>query len=441
MSGPKVMTLSEDEIRRREEQEKLRREEEERLLLVQEKIRESEKANRLLYSLSDFQKKLAQVIHIKEAEAISINITKQVDALQKLLANWNSVLSTKNNKAIKEYINNLHILTRNTKTTMQAFEKDISDVRTHYIEDLMKTVSQKTGKKKKEANPIVPEIPQSVISSEFNRLKDLLESIEQRGKRVRFSPFPDAEAILMDLKKSVTNGKREAFMDYEEIHRIDVFQIRPLLDKLEKKEKEYDLLDSKLSKELAIYHALCKEFEIEPKQFLFAEESILEIRSATAEIIQRENPFFCCSEYMEKMRSLLSGMGYSYIGEKEEDRKIYRQLYHIHDNVVLHVIYDSTGRVTMEVALEDDHSRMPLKHEVEQMVKEQISFCNGFSTIFREIETSGLALDKAMLYPADPSFATVIDSSGFDKVADNSADYLMFESTETKYLAEEELDA
>jgi hypothetical protein len=252
---------------------------------------------------------------------------------------------------------------------------------------------------------------EDLAKEEAARVLHFIQSLCERAEAVGIKE-DEASALLTNVEELVAEG-RDAFSLYEEIHRIDVMQIRPLRDVIEKEEKRQDELDERLSAELSKYHVLCREQGIEPKKFAFAEESVEAIRYECAGLIQKGSAQSDLRILMKNIRESLVELGYSYLGEKEEDRDYAREIYRIHDDVILHVIYDSTGRVTMEVAVEDDKDREPHPREVEKLVKEQVSFCTEYEKIFHTINQKGLEFRKENLYPVSPDFAQVINTSEF----------------------------
>ena len=182
-----------------------------------------------------------------------------------------------------------------------------------------------------------------------------------------------------------------------------------------------------------------------PKKFAFEEASIEAIRYECAGILAGSTQNGDLRILMKNVRESLVKLGYSYLGEKEEDRDFAREIYRIHDDVILHVIYDSTGRVTMEVAVEDEKDREPHPREVEKLVKEQVNFCSEYEKIFHAINEKGLAFRKENMYPVSPDFAQVINTSGFVNAGAGSAagaaavdDYFeMYGLRESKYLVAE----
>ena len=106
------------------------------------------------------------------------------------------------------------------------------------------------------------------------------------------------------------------------------------------------------------------------------------------------------------------------------------------ENAVLHVIYDSEGKVTMEVAAADDTDREPHPREVDTIVKEQEKFCDAYESVFERINEKGVSFRKEMMCPCGPEFAQVINVSEFEKSADEEAQTFdeMYADRKTKYL-------
>ncbi len=281
-------------------------------------------------------------------------------------------------------------------------------------------------------------IPMETAKGEVLRLINLLEDLCSRAKVLSLE-CPEIAGYLAQIEEISRDDGRDGFSIFTEIHEIDVKRIRPLREKIENKEREADLLDEQLSRELARYHMLCKAEGIKPKKFAFAKSSIEEIRYECGKILSSRDKDGDLRLLRKQIRETLEKTGYVYLGEKEEDFNFKREVYRIHDDVVLHVIYDSEGKVTMEVAVMDEKDRMPQPREVERIVKEQVKFCTDYEKIFDLINANGLAMKKEAEYPVSPDFAQIINTSEFTCADDADAAkedlfYEYYQSRELKYL-------
>ena len=247
-----------------------------------------------------------------------------------------------------------------------------------------------------------------------------------------------AREIAKELREILSDEEKDTYSVFIEVHRLDVRKIRPLREQIEDMEREADALDELLSAELARYHMLCMEAGINPKKFPFRQESLEAIRYECGKLLAGRSENSDIRLLMKRVRESLSKLGYEYLGEKEEDLDFYREIYRIHDHVVLHVMFDSTGKVTMEVAVEDDRDRLPHEREVEMLVQEQVKFCDEYEKIFQLINEQGMLFQKEAMFPPSPEFAQVINRSEFACEKDAAGDYScdMYLDRKEKYLME-----
>ena len=431
MSGPKV--LSAQEI-------KMRAVTEEHLRLVQERIRKTEVLRRKMKEIDDVQLVLSQIAEDPRAQEISSQLTRLADQGRSLCNVSTETASAKNNDRLKKHIDDLDKLTRSLTPQVKSLKKEALTFRDQYVRSLIDAdfSSGRYVVETPDRQIIVfapPAVSDTLIEKEKKRLTKLILNIEERANRIHALKNTDFSSLHGMIRKILGTGSRENHMIYQDLHQFDVCSLQPLLESLEAAEEAYDLLDTELSRELAVYHTVCSEYGIPPQRFPFSVRSVQEIRYATAAIIQEYGQNRSCTELMVRVRKILTNCGYTYIGDKEETRQIFRQIYRIHDQTILHVIYDSSGRVTMEVAIEDDTERAPIGREIEQIISDQDSFCQSFEQIFTELNREGLRMKKDLLCPCGSEFAQIIDTSGFSMIpeAKTEIDYSVFESPETKY--------
>ena len=429
MSGPKY---SEAELAM------MRAIEEERRRLCQDIAREVERLKRCLNDIKNLGKKAVLVHEEKEVSGIITKLESYQEAIKKEVGVLESVVGSRNNDTIRNALEAADFDYDSFDKYMSESEKKIMKCREKRIEKHLEKIAQIRQKSIQTAETGETEkreiIPKEFLDSEINRIKLLLDNLDKRADAVFLSK--DEPEKLRDCVMAVLDDtERDNYSMYEELNRIEINKIEPFERKIKKLEKEADELDRKLSAELATYHRICAEIGVEPKKFQFRKESIEEIRYACAELLDQCDLSVDLSALMKGIKESLTGLGYSYLGEKEENRDLYRQIYGIHDNIILHVIYDSTGRVTMEVAIKDNISRVPQPREKEGIVKEQEKFCKDYEKIFDAVNRQGIALRKKAEMPCNPAFAKVINTSEFTCPEQSTDDYYEYYSDRTtKYL-------
>ena len=432
MSGP--VFLSPEQIR-------MRAEAEERLRLVQDQFRKSESVKRLMNGIEDVQKILAQVAEISCAKEISRKLSAFTRQCQRALDKWESLSSTTRNEELRQYNAELDQILEAIPSQVEKLRAEAVSVRDSYVKGLLRSIpvpeEHRTGME--DARILVferPEIPPELVRTENARLLEQLDSMKSRADRIKALRGTDFSALRAEIKDISGTGRRDNGMVYQDLHQLDVMVLQPLNNKLEEAEAAWDRLDQELSRELAVYHAVCAEYGIVPRAFTFRPQSVQEIRYATADILQHHCLTVNCKEIIDRVRGILIGLGYAYIGEKEEDRQVVRHIYRIHDRSILHVIFDSTGRVTMEVAMESEEDRTPSGREAQQIVSDQGAFCKGFEHLLECLNRDGLAMKKDMLCPGGEEYAQMISTSGFTKAPESrtSFDYSIYEMPEKKYL-------
>ena len=437
MSGPKVMSA--EEIRMMEEERERQRIEqakrEERMRLVQAQFRKSDILKRQIGLANEMQAALATVIDNPDAAEISERLHSLTKVNQQAIDSWTAVEQSTDNDTLKHHVDKLDEAIAAGENYINSVRKPIEAMRTAYIDTMM-------SKAEKYRNTTVgytitdehTDIPEEALGNEAQRILAQISALKPRVVDAGLD-MDALVAIEKQINESISDRNRERWMIFEEIHRVDVFHLRPFHATLERQEEENDALEAELSDALAKYHSLCSLYHIEPVRFPFRRESLDSIRYACGDLMERFSQTVNCEEIMKRVRAALSGFGYRYIGQKEEDRKVYRQVYRIHDNTILHVVFDSTGRVTREVAIEDNCDRLPFAREISSIVEEQGTFCRSFEKIFESLDAHGLSMRKDMMCPCGAEYAQIINTSGFAKEqARDDFDYSIYSSRKRKYL-------
>ena len=436
MSGPKVMSV--EEIRRTEEErEQLRQEQarrEERMRLVQARFRKAEVLARQIGIAGELQAALLPVLEEPGAADLAANLAALERANRQAVDAWPAVEASDDNEALQRHVAGLDAAIGEAEKRLSAARHPIEAMRMAYFDRMMKRVERQPGVSAQPAP--AADVPEALLEGESRRLLGLLEDLRSRAGEADMDRAP-LDALEGQVRQNLSDRNRERWMILEELHRIDVFRLRPFQAALERREAENDALDAELSEALAQYHSLCSLYRVEPRRFPFRRESLAEIRCACGDLMERFRQAEDCGAILERVQAALTGLGYRFLGEKEEDRRILRQVYRIHDRTVLHVVFDSTGRVTMEVGIEDDVDRLPYAREIGAIVEEQGAFCRAFEGIRQSLDGQGLTTRKELLCPCGAEYAQIINTSGFaGKEAGKSFDYGVYASRRRKYSRE-----
>ena len=422
MSGPKISKA---------ELERIRQEEEERRVLFQGLVRLRDELQRRKDEVMLSHAMLVPVFEKSDVDQHLHRLGELEKQIDQSLSTIENALAKGVNQEMRGVLDNLADTHSNDSQIIVDADKCGSQIRDEMLMQYLKQAGT-TGHSSDQAIAISDEM----VTFETQRLLSLLSVLESRAKKVKIS-VSDVRAIRKELKSVTEDTGRDNLSIYEAVHRIDVYKVRRIRNLIEKIEAENDALDQRLSDELAKYHVLCAEMGITPQKFPFRAESIAAIQYEIGKLIaERKEKSFDIRAVMKHIRESLSDCGYTYIGEKEDSLQIIREAYRIHDNVILHVVYDSSGRVTMEVAIEDQMDRLPHQREINQIVKEQEHFCQDYEEIFRRINENGLALRNVALYPSSPDFAEIVNTSAFicqGTEADRSY-YDYYISRDKKYL-------
>ena len=428
MSGPKVSAA---------ELKRIKKNEEEKRRLLQALIRLKEQHKRMLTEISNIT--LSATVAMDDA-AVRLemeSLGKVRKETEESLKRIESALQWGTKEKPAELIESLTVRQKENEKVLLNSKEIIDEKRKAALEKKMSAFAAGRNETTNVGDSSETKDNQSMETAlnEAKRLTLLLESLIKRAEDVDVEPALAAE-VFDEIKRLTEEPGRDGFSVYNDIHRLDLFKIRPFEKEVERKEKEADELDEKLSEELAVYHSLCHAAGITPKKFAFAESSVFEIRYECGKILESMDESSEIRQLMRTVRESLMELGYVYLGEKEEDKKFFREIYRVHDSVILHVIYDSEGKVTMEVAVEDEKERAPHPREVDGIVKEQEKFCDAYERIFDKINEKGVALTKEMMCPVSADFAQVINTSGFDKsgCGKENPDYEMYADRKKKYL-------
>ena len=425
MSGPKITAAELEAMRKREEEKRQ---------LVQAIYREANALDRLDKTGSQLYVLLRPIYEEPGVEQLAEGILDIQRQIRQIRAGVSDCEHSQN-EHLKEALSKLEGFKTRTAAALEQVRSESESIRERHFE---RALSQYKAPQSQAADGKKDAHARQCIADETKRLATALDMLEERAKAVNISTA-EISKIRGRIAASVEDSDRPADMVYQELHRIDVFEFRPLRDRIEKMEAEADKLDAQLSLELAKYHTLCVEAGESPRKFPFSDASVNAIRYETGRLVDKlSNHTVDIPLMMQKVRQSLSEYGYEYIGEKCEKLQVYRELYRVHDNVVLHVVYDSEGHITMEVAVEDDCDRDPDAQETELLVQEQESFCEAFETIFALINERGLVLRKEHLYPCSPDFAEVINVAEFERAeAAYDATFDLYRDYHMKYLEED----
>jgi len=427
MSGPKVLSPEEIEAQRLAE---------ERLNLLQEINQKHQELQRQIDKGELAIARLDCVGNEGEIKSLSNRIEQHCGKTSKLAMEIKKAYQTTDNEKIKVYLNLLENAINQNSSDMMKDIRKAESIHKRFVEARVSSLASAPDSVQK-INQV--DLSEKDIQQEYQFMLKTCEILEKRGKRIHFDTS-EVSRILSDIKLCIRDSNRERRMIYEELHRIDVFRLSVIRRKLDEAESDFDMLDKKLSDLLASYYNVCQCMGVKPKKFPFSEKSIHEINYECSRLktqrVGRPNH----SDSLRKVRNALNTMGYHFLGEKNEGNAVYRQIFRVPDtvNTVIHVLFDADGKVTMEVAVEDQCERLPTARETETIVSAQHSFCNVFEDIFTALNRNGLGLSLEEDYPCGPEFAQVIDTSDFDyePAEEEAFDEEEYMNPETKYMWE-----
>ena len=414
MSGPK---LSEAEL------EKLRRQEEEKRKAYQDLVRERDTLTRALSRLERLERTLIPLRSIQGMSDLSNDVRNREKKVRDAIDRVKKAMDNNRTEEMKKVMDKTVSEFSSLEDFLNEAETKAFQAQSEYMENAMKQFkstdsSKESGKseKSKETGYIAVEatvIPTEIINSEIERIRDQLEDLENRAPAAHISA-QDVKTIRQKFEKVAQDSGRTSVSMYNAVHQIDLALVRPMESRIRRIERQNDELDKKLSDELARYHELCSECGVEPKLFPFSEDSVTAIRYECGKLLDHLDDVSVSDTLMENVRNILTEHGYQYLGEKEESRKVRREIYRFHDNVIIHVVYDARGHMTMEVAYQDTVTREPGTMEIENIVKEQENFCGVYDTLFDAINKAGTAMRDVTRYDCDSRFARVINTTEFN---------------------------
>ena len=433
MSGPKISAT---------EMKRLHLFEEDRRRLLQDLVRQKDILRRRLADLNDLQRKMLPFCseeEIKETVAAVGTIDKTCRDSIPII---DAALDDGTNIKMKEMLDLVKKVHENDEDRIRQAQELVSQFRENFFKKKAESrretgggsvAGSAAGSRREEI------FSKEEVSEEIGRIQSLLENLEQRAQDLNVPDVKDkVRGLSEEVRLIAADEEMDSFSAFTEVHRLDVMKIRPLREQIEELEREADALDELLSAELARYHMLCMEAGEQPKKFPFEKSSLEAIRYECGKMLSDRAGERDIRLLMKRVRDSLQKAGYVYLGEKEEDLDFYREIYRIHDNVVLHVMFDSAGKVTMEVAMEDDKDRLPHEREVEMLVKEQVKFCDEYEKIFQLINEQGMLFQKETMFPPSPEFAQIINTSEFvcEKEQPPGYSYDMYRDRREKYLSE-----
>lgn len=395
MSGPKISAI---------EMKRLHLFEEERRKLLQDLVRLKEELKRRKKDIANLSIMLVPFYAFEEAKEYGKVLGELEQSVEESFPKIEAALMDGTNVHMKEVLQQLRAKHDLDDGILIEKEEQIYAMREKWLDT----------KKVKTEVAHTPSVSMETAEGEVKRIHALLDDLSERATECCMNPveLKKAKEKLAELE---ADTKRDGFSLFSEVHYLDLMIVRPLRARIEKEEKKLDALDERLSRELAKYHMLCQEAEIEPLKFPFAESSVEAIRYECGKLLSKRTKDADLISLMKTVRDSLEELGYTYIGEREEEMNFFRELYQINTDTVLHVIYDSMGKVTMEVAAFDSKDRPPHQREVDRLMKEQEKFCTDYEKIFHLINSRGLLMKKEAMYPPSPDFAQVINTSEFDR--------------------------
>ena len=421
MSGPKISAA---------EMKRLHLFEEERRKLLQDLVRLKEELKRRKKDIAILSNMLIPFYSSEDARKCGEAMGEIEKSIDQSLPKLEAALLDGTNIHMKEVLQQLRSKHNQDEEVLLGKEEQIYELRKKWL-DGRETLNKEFH---------TPGISMETAEGECRRVHALIEELSERAAECGLDS-PELKKAKEKITQLEADKGRDGFSLFSETHYVDLMFIRPVRARIEKEERKQDKLDERLSIELAKYHMLCKEAGEELLKFPFAESSVEAIRYECGKLLSKREKNADLRLLMKTVRESLEELGYTYIGEKEEDMDFFRELYQINTDTVLHVIYDSMGKITMEVAASDTKDRPPHQREVEHLVKEQEKFCEEYEKIFHLINVHGLSMKKEAMYPPSPDFAQVINMSVFDcskadkkKIPDD-----MYYDRKTKYLQRKQL--
>ena len=393
----------------------------------------------------EIQKKMVAVNNNEEARQISKDLDVLTDSIRSLQKEWDRVSSSKSLEEIESFARSI---SEELEKNKSIIEESLSKAGV-FLNEKMKQLldSIRTAKNERcQSNDSKSgytfykrmDMPEQFVRDEVSLLFKELDSLQERSRNLGINQegkYQKLKNKINDVLNQKTWRNNEKF---ETLSAIDTLEIEPLAEEILKTEIEHDDLDSKLSRELAVYYSICEEYGVTPQQFPFSAASIYDIKYATASIVKNniseENKLRIAT-----IRKVLEEK-YHYIGETVADgciKQIYKMPYL--NETYVHVCITPMGsrnRVTIEVVAKDDYERLPQENEVKEILKGQEFLCNDFEDIRKGFSSAGFGTMIEKKCDPGEKYARVVDTSSYKKEEDNPniRNYTNLKSYETKYL-------
>lgn len=430
MSGPYRYLTEEDlrELERQRAEEELRRKlHSELLLIIQQGYSECEAFNVLLCKCANVLSQLKTIPESEETKQIEHQIREIQDDVERIKKQWDvearsggytsDELRQKAEKA-KETVKKIKCLSIEQTAVIEKLNKKARQLQVAYYDQRLNSCTArsaqqrpKTIEEKESDQRALDNAYKEKYNAEEKRLHSIIESLKERANNLDLDCklLIEAEKSLLELRQSSIPIKEKV----KKLHSIDVRNIQVFEDHLEKAERDATELDSKISRELADYHALCSELGIEPQEFPFEAASIDAIRKACNALLAQEEWVLKRRYVLGKIRSYLNEKGYVYIGEKQEKTMFVRQVYRLGNDMVFHITFDEEGQVTIEIAKMDTVDRQPRNDEIDEIVTAQHASCDEIEKMFDALNEMGMRNTPVFSYHGGAGFAQVINISEF----------------------------
>ena len=391
----------------------------------------------------EIQKKLVSITDNDEARKIAKDLDLLVERIKGIQEEWGTVSHSRSIEELDNYSKNVSAEWRLNNEVIEEYLKKADKFKNDQIKQLLDSIMSSDRE-----NPSMIDgdrnngiykridVPDQLVEDEYSILLKKLDSLQKRSAKLNIDRKDEIDSIKERIRKTRNEKTWKNYEILGSLRAIDTIQIELIAEEIRKEEIEYDELDSKLSRELASYHAICEEYGQTPHKFTFSKESINAIRYESASItsnnIQKES-----KKHLAIIRKVLEEK-YHYVGEKMEEDHLVNQIYKMPylNDAYLHVSITASGRMTIEVVAKDDHSRLPLETEVKEILKGQEILCNEYEEIRRKLSDAGVVTKTLKKYDSGEKYARVVDTSGYKEEKDDSFsnDYLYLKSRETKYL-------
>ena len=339
-------------------------------------------------------------------------VRKEIAQLKQIVEGKTALLQT-----LKEQLRNHHI-----KCLNEAFRKIEAETPTTYVSELERQERHQKAAEQKRALE---------FENFYQQIKNRMRELRQRADIANY--VDDAfERIERKLDQIRSHDR-----DPAALHQLDVYDVQLLADRLRKYERDARALDEVLSRHLAVYDALCEETGMRPVDaFPFREESIREIDAACDELFKHREWILRRNQTLDRIHRYMKEKNLTYIGEKTEGARVVRRAYRLRDNIILHILYSSEGKMTIEIAMEDQVDRPPKKTESEQIVDAQLSSCQMLEEMFDRLNQAGLRYQRECAGKGGEQFAKSINTSNFvggEAATAQNSRYERYRSQKKKY--------